>query len=85
MYQYLTVWTTGFSLSAMSARYWPFLPGKRWIVLTACIVIIIHIAIHRDVFNKHLVRLIKKNSRVANVRNDLDGKCRALVLGLATP
>ncbi|WP_083272927.1 DNA internalization-related competence protein ComEC/Rec2 [Alteromonas confluentis] len=66
MYQYLTVWTTGFSLSAMSARYWPFLPGKRWIVLTACIVIIIHIAIHRDVFNKHLVRLIKKNSRVAN-------------------
>lgn len=66
MYKYFTVWLTGFCLSAMSARYWPFLPGKLWIVLIACIVIIIHIAVSRDVFDKHRVRLIKKNSRVAN-------------------
>ncbi len=66
MHRYITVWFTGFSLSAISARYWPFLPGKLWIVLTACIVIIIHIAAYRDNVDKHRVRLIKKKYRVAN-------------------
>ena len=65
MHQHAALWLLAFCLTSLSARFWPVLPGKIWIVLLACIVSIIHT--HN--VKMHIRTALKAGGRLCGVTN----------------